>query len=193
MVTPRASESCCGEKLASRERADGAGGGAGPQGSGLLTVKEAAPALRQLAPFFTEVAKSHDPFEESHKLALDAILRLAQRLHLTQPTAAGAVVSASALGGASLVAATTPQQPGCSEDQHGLLSRWLSLLCHIIHSSSTAFARKQAKKHLLQLCGTKQRYLEVRDCGLADSELRRVRKLLGPACDATASGDSSGQ
>ena len=158
------------KEQASRERADGAGGGAGPQGSGLLTVKEAAPALRQLAPFFTEVAKSHDPFEESHKLALDAILRLAQRLHLTQPTAAGAVVSASALGGASLVAATTPQQPGCSEDQHGLLSRWLSLLCHIIHSSSTTFARKQAKKHLLQLCGTKG---GTSRCAIAASPIQR--------------------
>ena len=158
---------------------DGAGGGAGPQGSGLLTVKEAAPALRQLAPFFTEVAKSHDPFEESYKLALDAILRLAQRLHLTQPTAAGAVASASALGGASLVPTTTPQQPGGAEDQHGLLSRWLSLLCHIIHSSSTTCAQagEEAPAPALRYKG---RYLEVRDRGLANSEMRRIRKSFPP-------------
>ena len=37
---------------------------------------------------------------------------------------------------------------------------------------------KPTKKLLLQLCGgSKQRYAEMRDCGLADSELGEVRKL----------------
>jgi hypothetical protein len=93
----------------------GAGGAGGGSGNGLLTVKETAPEMRTLAPFFTdEYAKAHvDPFVECHRLALDAILRLAQRLHLpggrippaAAPTAAAPVpfAPAAALGAATAV------------------------------------------------------------------------------------------
>ena len=57
-----------------------------------------------------------------------------------------------------------------------------------MQKSQMARARKQAKKHLLQLCGTKARYLEVRDRGLADSELRKIRALLGAAGAPEAAG-----
>ena len=96
----------------------GAGGAGGGSGNGLLTVKETAPEMRTLAPFFTdEFAKAHvDPFVECHRLALDAILRLAQRLHLpggripsaAAPTAAAPVpfAPAAAFGAAPAVSAT---------------------------------------------------------------------------------------
>jgi hypothetical protein len=196
----------------------GAGGAGGGSGNGLLTVKETAPEMRTLAPFFTDdYAKAHvDPFVECHRLALDAILRLAQRLHLpggrippaAAPTAAAPVpfapaaafgaatavsgtaasvsTAASAIAAASATAAATMEGSAESEGEQ-LLSRWLVLLCHVIHSTATSFARKQAKKHLLHLCGSKVRYLEVRDRGLADAELKRIRQILcqPPAPDST--------
>jgi hypothetical protein len=140
----------------------GAGGAGGGSGNGLLTVKETAPEMRTLAPFFTdEYAKAHvDPFVECHRLALDAILRLAQRLHLpggrippaAAPTAAAPVpfapaaafgaatavsgtaasvsTAASAIAAASATAAATMEGSAESEGEQ-LLSRWLVLLCHV--------------------------------------------------------------
>ena len=143
----------------------------GSKCSGLLTVRERPPEARSLTPFFTEELSkaSADPFSEIHRIGLDALLRLAQRLHspLVAPDATGAAgsVAQPALGGA--VDSNAP-----------LGHRWIKLLCSIIHSSAFNFARKQAKKHLLQLCGTKSRYLEVRDRGLADAEMHCIRLLL---------------
>ena len=148
--------------------------------SGLLASKDTRPSVRQLTPFFSdEYAKLHsDPFGECQSLVFDALLRLAQRLHpATGPTTAVPMTLPPALP----LALASPNGSSPTVPPGDLVPRWLSLLCLIIHSSSTAFVRKQAKKHLLQLCGTKARYLEVRDRGLADSEMRRIRHLLANA------------
>ena len=155
----------------------GRGGAAGTTTSnGLLVVKESAPNARVLSPFFEDTTKAQDPFEEPQRLALDAILRLAQRLHL--PASRPALAPGGAVTTVAISSGGEAASSMAVDESSDALSRWLSLLCHIIHSASTAFARKQAKKHLLHLCGSKQRYLEVRDRGLADLEIHRVRSIL---------------
>ena len=63
-------------------------------------------------------------------------------------------------------------------------SGWLSLLCGVINTPNLAFARKQAKKQLLLVCGSKQRYSEVRDRALSDEELQNVKQLVDSASPA---------
>jgi hypothetical protein len=126
---------------------------------------------RALAPFFSEAyAKAHidDLFEEAAQLLLDSALRLGQRL-AQRGISLGSGASSAAGGSGS----------------------WTSLLCRIIHSPALGFARKQAKKLLLVLCGSKARYAEVRDCGLASLELGRVRRIVEalPTGGLSAGGD----
>ena len=147
--------------------------------SGLLAVKHQLPPSRTLVPFFSDAyAKTRiDPFDDCQRLLLDATLRLAQRIN--QPTIRSSqqqlcAHEATFAPAAALTVAST-------DERDDRVPEWLALLCHVIHSSATTFVRKQAKKHLLQLCGSKTKYSEVRDSGLADTELRRVRKLLMPS------------
>ena len=128
----------------------------------VLNVHERAPS-RVLAPFWTAVCDGGDstasrPFGgEIRRLQLDSVLRLAGRLqaHAGQSSA-----------------------PPMEE------SGWLSLLCGVINTPNLAFARKQAKKQLLLVCGSKQRYSEVRDRALSDEELQNVKQLVDSASPA---------
>ena len=136
-------------------------------------MREQPSATRPLAPFFAEgYGKAHpDLFEDVRRLLLETVLRLAQRLqaHPRHTLPADASSAASA--------ATT------------LEARWRALLVTMVNSPwLVGESRKPTKKLLLQLCGgSKQRYAEMRDCGLADSELGEVRKLIATQ---TASGAS---
>ena len=131
-----------------------------------------------------------DLFGSSAELALDAVLRLAQRLHIpsdkAESAAEGSAAHAEPAPAAepaaepadATMAEAGAEPPKPKADLHG---RWVSLLCRLIHSGPATFARKQAKRLLLQLCGTKPRYLEVRDRGMSDAELKSIRQLLAAA------------
>lgn len=142
-------------------------------------MREQPLATRPLAPFFAEgYGKAHpDLFEDVRRLLLETVLRLAQRLQAyprhTLPADASTAASA----------ATT------------LEARWRALLVTMVNSPwLVGESRKPTKKLLLQLCGgSKQRYAEMRDCALADSELGEVRKLIATQAATGASLTYEGQ
>lgn len=144
-----------------------------PGGTNAPVVREQPSATRPLAPFFAEgYGKAHpDLFEDVRRLLLETALRLAQRLQAHQRYTLPADASTAAS------ASTTPE------------ARWRALLVTMVNSPwLVGESRKPTKKLLLQLCGgSKQRYAEMRDSALADSELGEVRKLIATQ---TASGAS---
>ena len=130
-----------------------------PNAAAAPVPSSASSAARALAPFFSEAyAKAHaeDLFDESQQLLLDAALRLAQRLAQRNQL----------LPRSEALESTT---------EYGA---WASLLCRIIHTPALNFARKQAKKLLLVLCGNKPKYAETKDGGLAALEIGRVGRVL---------------
>jgi E3 ubiquitin-protein ligase UBR4 len=58
-------------------------------------------------------------------------------------------------------------------------SEWYTVLCEYMMTHQTPYVRRQARKLLLYICGTKEKYRELRDLHTLASHMADVRKIVG--------------
>lgn len=59
------------------------------------------------------------------------------------------------------------------------VSEWHSVLCDYMMTHQTPYVRRQARKLLLYVCGTKDKYRELRDLHTLESHMSDVKKIVG--------------
>nr|XP_037270039.1 E3 ubiquitin-protein ligase UBR4-like [Rhipicephalus microplus] len=144
------------------QNADGDSPGSGSSGSAgppLLKPHPASPPP-DMSPFFLrQYVKGHanDVFEAYPQLLTEMALRLPYQV--------------------KKVWAVVP--PGCVTPDFG--STWYSYLCEYMMVQQTPFIRRQVRKLLLFLCGSKEKYRQLRDLHALESHLAGARTI----CKAT--------
>ena len=138
--------------------ASGTNGG-GVKVGGCLLLKNRPPhPPPDMSPFFLKQyvkSHAHDVFEGYPQLLTEMALRLPYQTKK---------ISESNLG---LVALTNFD------------SEWYNVLCDYMMTHQTPYVRRQARKLLLYICGTKEKYRELRDLHTLDSHMTDVRKIIG--------------
>ncbi|XP_065311151.1 E3 ubiquitin-protein ligase UBR4 isoform X4 [Dermacentor albipictus] len=138
--------------------ADSSGGSSsGNTGPPLLKPHPASPPP-DMSPFFLrQYVKGHanDVFEAYPQLLTEMALRLPYQV--------------------KKVWAVVP--PGCVAPSFG--STWYSYLCEYMMVQQTPFIRRQVRKLLLFLCGTKEKYRQLRDLHALESHLAGARTVCG--------------
>lgn len=59
------------------------------------------------------------------------------------------------------------------------VSEWHTVLCDYMMTHQTPYVRRQARKLLLYVCGTKDKYRELRDLHTLESHMSDIKKILG--------------
>lgn len=130
----------------------------------LLTVRREF-ASGSFTPFFSDsYAKGHrgDLFGDYHKLLLESAFRLTYSL--VHPEKSDKV---------------DKEQPVYKSASGAdlKLDGWQEVLCNYINNQHTTFIRKYARRLLLNICGTKGHYYNVRDAWQLNREVKRLYKL----------------
>ena len=111
-----------------------------------------------MSPFFLKQyvkSHAHDVFEGYPQLLTEMALRLPYQTKKISEANLGIV------------------EPTCFE------SEWYTVLCDYMMTHQTPYVRRQARKLLLYVCGTKEKYRELRDLHTLESHMTDVRKIVG--------------
>ncbi|GAB6031468.1 hypothetical protein CHUAL_009237 [Chamberlinius hualienensis] len=133
--------------------------GSGPPKGGLLMPRPTYP-LPNMSPFFLkQYVKGHanDIFEAYPQLLTEMVLRLPYQIKKTTDLAVTTSVSDIA-------------SPSFNQE-------WLQCLCEYMIIQQTPFVRKQVRKLLLFISGSKERYRQLRDLYILESKLKEVKDL----------------
>ena len=126
-------------------------------GCSLLRIRPPFPPP-DMSPFFLKQyvkSHAHDVFEGYPQLLTEMALRLPYQTKK---------ISEANLG---VVEPTT------------FISEWHTVLCDYMMTHQTPYVRRQARKLLLYVCGTKDKYRELRDLHTLESHMSDIKKILG--------------
>ncbi|XP_057290056.1 E3 ubiquitin-protein ligase UBR4-like isoform X1 [Hydractinia symbiolongicarpus] len=124
-----------------------------PESLHLLKIKPSFPTPDMMPFFMEQYVKSHalDLFEAFPQLVTEMILRVPYQIHKLMDSSA--------------------EEKYFSKD-------WTYILCEYMLTPHTPFVRRQVRKLLLALCGSKEKYRYVKDLHNLRSHLSNLRELL---------------
>ncbi len=113
-----------------------------------------------MSPFFLKQyvkGHAHDVFEAYPQLLTEMALRLPYQIKKL----------------------TESESVSLQHEQHQMFgSEWHETLCEYMLTQQTPYVRRQVRKLLLYICGSKEKYRELRDLHLLGSHLRDVRAVM---------------
>jgi E3 ubiquitin-protein ligase UBR4 len=144
---------------------------------GSLLVIRNEYASGSFSPFFSNSyakARNGDLFFDFHRVLLESSFRLAYYLVKLEKNDSLKETKDVFGNDKTVEWSVTEAVNGCAYHLTAKLKDWEDILCYYLNNSDTTFIRKYLRRLLLQSCGNKELYHNVRDNWLFASELKVI-------------------